>query len=503
MVYNQYTKNRSRNIILRHAVQALTDNRNEAACLSEYYVRDIYEFFCDKNDGRDFEEVQKIDINYIKEWERQRRIEVGYKKPEELNICYLAGPEPQNDFNVLISLGVLPQNIWAFESDKDTYSIALENYNSSNFAQPKIIRMSIENFFAHTPKKFDIVYIDACGTVISNKHALRCISTLLKYHRLNSPGMLITNFAGLDKTNSSEISIYTELMARYFLTKTNPNVNINDDVSIPFAEINDVKLQEIQANIEHYYGEFITSLLCDIASVTSSSLRFANSEFWKYFISLLPPEKLYKTAHEVNLIKNNSLYKFLASNSFLKQKRFNNLLDDKFDSLLIEMGGLFPGGISILRSMQIVNEVRNCYNITPKLSESIQHLQKSQLYQFLDMPTSSLFLDLSINQLAYPMHYVSKLTKRLSYKAKDTIMYLDAMMFDECRYIYDWMPSIDQVVNSFQNLSWQYVFRFAVDGLVKQRLKYNNEYFYQGSVISKEIPQFKEQIINERIHIGG
>mgnify|MGYP003185673619 FL=1 len=101
------------------------------------------------------------------------------------------------------------------------------------------------------------------------------------------------------------------------------------------------------------------------------------------------------------------------------------------------------------------------------------------------------------------MHYVSKLTNRLSYRAKDTIMYLDAMMFDECRYIYDWMPSIDQVVNSFQNLSWQYVFRFAVDGLVKQRLKYNNEYFYQGSVISKEIPKFKEQIINERVHIGG
>jgi len=292
-------------------------------------------------------------------------------------------------------------------------------------------------------------------------------------------------------------------MARYFLTKTNPNVKIIDSTSRSFEEINDLKLQEIEENIEYYYGEFITSLLCDIASVTSSSLRFTNSEFWKYFISLLPPEKLYTSAQEVNQIKNNSLYKFLASNSFLKHKGLNNLVDNKFNTLLNEIGGLFPGGINILRSMQIVDEVRNCSNLTPKLSESIQNLQKKQLYQFLDIPTSGLFLDLSINQLAYPMHYVSKLTNRLSYRAKDTIMYLDAMMFDECRYIYDWMPSIDQVVNSFQNLSWQYVFRFAVDGLVKQRLKYNNEYFYQGSVISKEIPKFKEQIINERVHIGG
>ena len=82
-------------------------------------------------------------------------------------------------------------------------------------------------------------------------------------------------------------------------------------------------------------------------------------------------------------------------------------------------------------------------------------------------------------------------------------MFMDAMIFDECRYIYEWLPAIHQIKNAFQNLSWQYVFRFAVDGLVKQRFNYNNEFFFQGSVISKEIDGFKEKCIKEREYIGG
>src|SRR5258708_7218002 len=46
----------------------------------------------------------------------------------------------------------------------------------------------IEQFFEHTPKTFDIVYIDACGPLPSaDQHTLRMISTLLRHQRLASP----------------------------------------------------------------------------------------------------------------------------------------------------------------------------------------------------------------------------------------------------------------------------------------------------------------------------
>ena len=79
----------------------------------------------------------------------------------------------------------------------------------------------------------------------------------------------------------------------------------------------------------------------------------------------------------------------------------------------------------------------------------------------------------------------------------------DLIPFDECRYLYDWLPTIDQMKNAFSNKSWQYVFRFALDGLVKKRLNYNNEFFFQGTVIGQKNPGFEADIIKDREEIYG
>lgn len=63
--------------------------------------------------------------------------------------------------------------------------------------------------------------------------------------------------------------------------------------------------------------------------------------------------------------------------------------------------------------------------------------------------------------------------------AKSTSMYMDITIYDECRYIYEWLPALHQIVSAFENSSWQYVFRFALDGLVKSRKRYNNEFFFR------------------------
>ena len=113
-----------------------------------------------------------------------------------------------------------------------------------------------------------------------------------------------------------------------------------------------------------------------------------------------------------------------------------------------------------------------------------------------------LFFDSVMNQLSYPMHYCTESAIRLTYKAKQTRMFTDLIVFDECRYIYDWLPAIHQVPNAFSNPSWQYTFRFALDGLVKQRMNYNNEFFFQGSVVNKNEPLFCDKKFSNRIKIN-
>ena len=126
---------------------------------------------------------------------------------------------------------------------------------------------------------------------------------------------------------------------------------------------------------------------------------------------------------------------------------------------------------------------------------------RTKAYQFLDRPHSNILLDVLINQLAYPFHSNTKRNLRYSYTAKSTQMYTDVSVYDECRYIYDWLPAVDQIEKALFDYSYQYVFRFAIDGLVKTRQLYNNEFFFQGSVVSDEVSGFLPHQLANRLEI--
>ena len=143
-------------------------------------MRKIYDYYTLSEDiSQNREEATKINISYITNWEKLHDSLIGTKKPEELTVCYLSGPEPSNDFKELTNLGILPQNIWAFESDTQAYKQALADFEQGEYPQPRILKQNIETFFQQTPKKFDIVYIDACGSVPSVQHSLRCVFKLV------------------------------------------------------------------------------------------------------------------------------------------------------------------------------------------------------------------------------------------------------------------------------------------------------------------------------------
>ena len=502
MSYKQETKNAVRHTVIRKAVDLLTTKRAETCCVQRSYVRDLYDYFNDLTESHEQEEAKKIDISYIQEWEVMHSNNLGVKRPEELSVCYLAGPEPENDFAEFVSLGIKPQNIWAFECERNIYLQALTSIDSTSFMQPKLIKTSIERFFEASPKTFDIVYIDACASLISEQHALRCIASMLKHHRLSSPGILISNFAYLNET--TELTEYIDIVSRYnFIRDNRKACLLESQGKIVFNSGYELVKKKVEENLEESYGDFISATICNTASIAIPTVRFCNSNYLQALSSTMPTPIGSLQFQDINTIKDNTLYKYLAMNRFLKQTSADFEGISKVDKLINEITAP-NGGYDLLSSCKKLYEIRvNEVDISPDLNDTLGFFDKEQsMYQFLDKPNRLLFFDAVINQLSHPMHYVSDKALRLTYVAKKKRMFTDLMVFDECRYLYDWLPAIHQIPNAFSNPSWQYTFRFALDGLIKQRMNYNNEFFFRGSVVQKTVSGFEAKQMPTRIKIN-
>lgn len=495
--YTQPQKNKVRHFVIRRAVELLTTMRSEACCVRNSYVRDVYEYFLNKEESHECEEAEKIDPSYIREWEKLQLNAIGNKGVEELSVCYLAGPEPINDFREFTEMGILPENIWAFENKKLVYNQALSSLKLDEFKQPKIIKTSIENFFENTPRKFDIVYIDACASLISDQHALRCVAALFQYHRLNSPGVLITNFAGVDHSNQREIQEYLDIIARYSLCNNKKICSVGNGNAQLNSYKQEIKRLESGNSLDEKYGDFVTQMVCDAASISIPILRFVNSPYVETFINrqIKDIDVNGMTEEYIKSIKYNTFTQFLLSNNFMRQKKSEYYPGIKRTTKLVdELSGKNSFHHKLLGCLKFLYDMKqNRIELAKGVSQALEFYSNSKyMYQFLDKANKNLFFDTVINQLAYPMHYVAGQSRRYTYVAKTQRMFTDLILFDECRYIYDWIPSVNQLQQAFSNLSWQYTFRFGLDGLVKQRINYNNEFFFQGSVISKKIPGFED-----------
>ena len=245
-------------------------------------------------------------------------------------------------------------------------------------------------------------------------------------------------------------------------------------------------------NFECNYGEFISAVLRDIPAVILPMQRIGQNPYLNQLFSLADLNS--NKGNLINLAKGNSLASYFFSADYLLR---NNLLGEKSKCFLNEVGNYKD----ILTGLRIIIFLRNG---EIKLKEDIKEIRdyfelENNVYQFLDKPHSNLFFDIIINQLAYPMHNNVSRNERFKYKAKKKQMFTDVTLYDECRYIYEWLPGPHQVISAFENKSWQYVFRFALDGLVKMRQNYNNEFFFQGAVISNAVEGFSCKKMRDRI----
>ncbi len=516
--YRQPSKKIVRTKALTHAVELLTTKRERCAIVPQDYIHRIISKMSAKDEHPDYLNAANVcESHDIKSWKTFRKSVVGTRSAGELTVAYLSGPEPTNDLEVLIGLGVRPENIWAFEIDKDNFTSALEDVERSKLRGVKLMNVSIEDYFISTPRRFDIIYFDACGPLPSReKKTTQAIINIFRHSALSSLGVLITNFSEPDISKKEVLDNYGHDPDQEF---TDGAESKGYDFGVPpeeyqeeYDENNDF-INIVKNDFSNYYGAFITRHIADIASIISPMVHLLNKPLHKEIISDI------KAAVARGL-------RFIATNAENVAKELERE-DAAIDSNAYDMDGeAFNSShmYSLLCTLAICDlagangeleltspQVKKfCKNWLQQLSgtastftateaiacfytlrhdkdfwaiplERLSKFNYRDNMRFLcDVPTDEIAFYSAFAQVAYPCHNNIKESKRYIYTAegKKTKMLLDVMPFDECRYIYDWLSTAPLIGGDWQDESRQLVFRFALDGIAKNIRWYQDDFFY-------------------------
>ena len=307
--YKQPSKQVARIKALTHAVELLTTRREKCAVVPHEYIDKVISKMSREGEHSDYINAAKICKSQdIESWKTFRKSVVGVRAPSELTVAYLSGPEPTNDLEVLIELGVRPENIWAFEVDKNVFASALVDVERSKLRGVKLMNVSIDDYFLSTPRRFDIIYFDACGPLPSKERkTTQALVNIFRHSALSSLGVLITNFSEPDVSKKGVMDNYGHLVAAYLYPKSfldsfddacqtwtdgaeangyifgRPPEEFEDGYE-DYDENSDF-INVVKSDFSNYYGAFITRHIADIASIISPMIRLLNSSLHKEIIT--------------------------------------------------------------------------------------------------------------------------------------------------------------------------------------------------------------------------
>lgn len=531
--YDEPVKNLARKTVLEAAVSVLTKNRSSAPLVGRSYVRDVRHEISN-NSAYDAckTEASLLSDSVIDRWETFHDSIVQSKTSKDLKVAFLCGPKPENDVAELISLGILEENIWAFEIHQATYDEAVLNSLNSKFPFLKIFRGGVDSFLNCSKQRFDIIYLDFCGTIAAQKKSPhRTIASVFAQNSLMQNGVLITNvsFPVEMERNKSHRNNLFELACYYLFNKDTVEGEILSENGFEYSDWQQMHVE----NPEHCYSLFLTRLLMDLGLVCSPTERFFNhcsngkpifdfkennllecakllmktssldeledaqtddEEFWfgaaatseggkyalvKTFHGLLQPARIYGQENVPNGLQD-------LSRSFARQLSSKN--DQNFASKIQAL-------IYLLSSDHLLREFEFLPDSTRKL---VEDHSSDNYQQFCDVVCQHQILELLFCQLTNPYHFNVTESKRWTYKAKDTAMFMDMAVFDQCRYVYDWMPTLDMFAFGMKDKERQLSYRFALDGIRKHAFHYNSEFLAGTHVVPVHLDGFLAKELSPR-----
>jgi hypothetical protein len=507
--YLEEEKKEARNSALSYAIENITKNRHLSTIARSNYVHEVKEYILKHGSFHDIELASKLNDSDTEHWNKFYHSIIGTKSASELKIAYLSGPNPENDVEILVENGVLPENIWAFESDNKIYTKATISALDSKFPFIKIYKGRIENYLKILPFKFDIIYLDFCST-ISSKKTISVIRDIFNYNKLNSPGVLVTNFSLPEKNeNNNEYREKLNLLAANYLfpkqfveneTDLGGGAYSNEELGISPEDF----LEIVKSDERTFYSQLITRLLYDIPSVIIPYQKlYENENISKIFFKNFKIETI-----QNNLYYSEDLWTFPNENSlmwglsdfWIQKEELTQVLSQLKKQLSIN-----GDDKSLIESIELVS-----YFITERgqkeiHSDKLEEIQKKwkidSSHIFCDVFLFHQFKDILIGQLTSPYFYNVEYTKRWVYKAKTAEMFMDVVTYDQCRYIFDWMPTLDMFEEGVNNIKRQLSLRFAMDSIAKQRRWYNEEFFSGTAVIDQHTSGFTVKELEKRIEI--
>ena len=268
----------ARKQVIERAINTLTTDRTNATLCRRTYVREVRDTLIAR-DVYDAAAAAQLTNETIDRWEAFYDSITQARGAKNLKIAYLCGPNPENDLRVLCAAGILPENIWAFESDTDVHDKAVASALASEFPFIKIVNSGIDTFLEASPMRFDIIYLDFCGPLPSRnkkQKTLLAISRVLASHALNSPGALITNVSLPTETGDADgRALLAKLVACYLYPKEFLEGDNDTTPEGPIAQGYEFEewLAIVSSDLENYYGQFVTRLLMDHASFISPYSR--------------------------------------------------------------------------------------------------------------------------------------------------------------------------------------------------------------------------------------
>lgn len=103
---------------------------------------------------------------------------------------------------------------------------------------------------------------------------------------------------------------------------------------------------------------------------------------------------------------------------------------------------------------------------------------------FTDLPGPHLLADLLFGIYGFPYHANVSRLKRWKYTAQETPMYLDAIVFDQCRYFYDLAPTLPLFLDELR-FGRQVVLRCCMDAIFRH-CKYVGMDLFHGATLIGE-----------------
>jgi len=544
--YDQPTKKLARLQSLQHAVELLTTRREDAAIVPGDHPSRIKASLATSDTRGDAFAAEECSDADIASWETFRASSIGTRSAAELTVAYLAGPEPTNDLKALIDLGLRPENIWAFETDVAAIAKGVADLEAIGLRGVKFVPVSMDAYLVGTPRRFDIIYVDACGPLPSDaQRTTRLVVDIFRHGALAPLGVLITNFSRPDISKAHTLDTYSALVAAYLYPKgftERDGAMIEGPVAYGFLLKNDETPEvcfttEVMNDFDAHYGAFITRHVMDIAEIIAPVTRLASSGLQKVLFSedleaaaargrrfvrfneaaLAVPDNACSDGAVEHIpldgdaISDSSFFTLIWTLAALGFYEIDVNFDEPSDAVrkfATKWKNQLSGSPALAKMEDVLAAFyawRHDQSLWSPAMQELGAFPYRDIMPFLcDVPTEEIGFYPAFAQLAYPAHPNIRETRRFRYVAegKVTPMFLDVIAFDECRYVYDWLSALHLVTNDWFDLSAQLTFRFALDAIVKERRWMGDDFLYGCHVVG-ESSEFPTAELGPRIDLNA